>query len=233
MDCNSRCPYARTAGWFHPDLRAPPAPALRASSARPARETPARPLLQNCAPSEYSKPHRSSLSTPPPPLLLFLTQLPATLAQSANPYSCGTGSASSTERAGHAPPSPRNSPPHHRIRTGGAVEHPHAVAPQTSNPHHGLHVPAAPQTAGTSNPAAAFLRTNETGAANSPCLARETPAVRPVRTSSPAVAQFPYARPLRSPAAPPNPFSAAPLASQSLPSDCALLLLPDTDCCCA
>src|SRR6266481_5898031 len=203
MDCNSPFPNASTAGLFRPDPRAPPAPASHVSSARPARETPAHPHPQSCAPSEYSKPHRNSLSTPPPPSLLFLTPLPAALAQSANPYSCGTASASSRALANRAPRSPRNSPPHRKIRKDGAAERRPAATPRTSSPHRGPRVPAAPQMHRTSGLAAAFLRTNETAAANSPCPARETPAAHPARTSSPAVARFPHARRPRSPAAPP------------------------------
>src|SRR6266851_2074524 len=201
MDCNFPFPNAHIAGLFRPDLRAPPAPASHVSSARPGRETLARRHLQSCAPSEYSKPHRSSLSAPPPLSLLFLTPLPAALAQSANPYWCGTASASSKALADRAPRSLRNSQRCHKIRTSGL--------------------------------AAAFPRTNETAAADSPCPAHETLAAHPVRTSSPAVPQFPPARRPQSPTAPPSLSAAVLPASRSLPSDCALLPLPDKDCCCA
>src|SRR5713101_2202710 len=233
MDCNSPFPNARTAGLFRPDPRAPPAPASHASSARPARERLEHQPLQSCAPNEYLKPHRSSPSSPPPPSLLFLTPLPAAPAQSVNPYSCGTASASSRALVDRARQSPRNSPPRRKNRMDGVAEHRPGAAPRTSNRHHGPRVLAAPRTHRISDLAAAFLRINETAAANSPCPARETPAAHPARTSSPAVPQFPPARQLRSPTAPPNLFDAAPPASRSLPSNCALLLLPDKDCCCA
>src|SRR5258708_3834450 len=194
MDCNSPFPNAHIAGLFRPDLRAPPAPASHVSSARPGRETLAHPHLQSCAPSEYSKPHRSSLSAPPPLSLLFLTPLPAALAQSANRYSCGTTSASSKALADRAPRSPRNSQRCHKTRTDGAAEHRHAATPRTSNLRRGPRAPAAPQKVRTSGPAAAFPRTNETAAADSPCPARETPTAPLARTSSPALPQFPPCR---------------------------------------
>src|SRR5260370_12593368 len=160
MDCNFLFQNAHIAGLFRPDLRAPPAQASRVSSTQPGRETLAHPHLQSCAPSEYSKPHRSSLSAPPPLSLLFLTPLPAALAQSANPYWCGTASASSKALADRAPRSLRTSQRCHKIRTDGAAEHRHAATPRTSNLHHGPHVPAAPQTLRNSRLPQQFPRTH-------------------------------------------------------------------------
>ena len=158
---------------------------------------------------------------------------PAARAQSANPYSCGIASASSREHAGRAPRFEENSPRHRTTRKDGEAEHPAGAAPQKANRHRGQYALALLRTAEISAPAAASLHTNETASANSPCPEHERPATHRVRMSSPGVPQSPRARRFQFPAVPPSPSVAAPLVSRWRPSDCALLLLPDKDCCCA